>query len=96
MLVKEDPPTVTLERELHFYLGDLYHGNFILTDSGDLYFIDFEQAGFLLLSFMAYALADRWPVGFWIKDRLGLPEDNLEAMRRAAYWFLVGVPGIGK
>ncbi|KAG6354589.1 hypothetical protein INS49_004607 [Diaporthe citri] len=90
-----DPPTVTLERELHFYFGDLYHENFIFKDSGDLYFIDFEQAGFLPLSFMAYALVARWPIGFWIKESLCLPEDNIKAMHRAAYWFLIGVHDIG-
>lgn len=67
----------------------------MFTDSGDLYFVDFEQAGFLPLSFMAFVFARR-PVGFWIKDRLCLPEDNMEAMNRAAYWFLIGVHDIGK
>lgn len=96
MRVKDgNPPSLTLERELHFYFGDLYHGNFIFTDSGDLYFIDFEQAGFLPLSFMAYAVA-RWSIGLWIKDRLCLPENNMKAMHRVAYWFLIGVHDIGK
>ncbi|KAL2292419.1 hypothetical protein FJTKL_09391 [Diaporthe vaccinii] len=91
----ENPPTVTLERKLHFYFADFYEGNFIFTDSGDLYLIDFDQAGFLPLSFMAYALADKWPVGFWIKDRLQLPESNIEAMRRASHWFLISFRKIG-
>lgn len=68
----------------------------MFTDSGDLYFIDFEQAGFLPLSFMAFALVGIWPVGLWIKDRLCLPENNMAAMERAAYWFMISVHELGK
>lgn len=68
----------------------------MFTDSGDLYFIDFDQAGFLPLSFMAFALVERWPIGFWIKDRLCLPDNNVKTMDIAAYYFMIGVDDIGK
>lgn len=93
----KDSPTVRLERDLCFYYSDLYDGNFILTDTGDLCIIDFDQAGFLPLSFMSFALAEsRWEPGFWIKDILSLPENNLNAMKNIFYWFTIGVCWLGK
>lgn len=89
-------PTIILERQLHFYFGDLNHDNFIFTDSGDLYFADFNMAGFLPLIFMPFVLTERWPVGFWIKDRLSLPDNSIEAMKRAYYFFQIGVHDLGK
>ncbi|POS75959.1 hypothetical protein DHEL01_v205642 [Diaporthe helianthi] len=93
----KDSPTVRLERKLCFYYSDFFAGNFIFTDSGDLCIIDFDQAGFLPESFMMFALADSsWYPALWIKDILGLPQDNLEAMRNMFYWFTIGVAYIGK
>ncbi|ROV92461.1 hypothetical protein VSDG_06670 [Cytospora chrysosperma] len=92
----KDSPTVRLERDLCFYYSDLYDGNFILTDTGDLCIIDFDQAGFLPLSFMSFALAEsRWEPGFWTKDILSLPENNLNAMKNIFYWFTIGVCWLG-
>lgn len=86
-----------LERNLCFYYSDFFDGNFIFTDSGDLYVIDFDQAGFLPQSFMMFAMADsRWYPGHWIKDILRLPEDNLKAMQNIFYWFTIGVAWLGE
>lgn len=86
-----------LERDMCFYYSDFYPGNFIFTDAGDLCLIDFDQAGFLPLSFMSFALAEsRWDPGLWIKDTLGLPEHNLDAMKNIFYWFVVGVAWLGE
>lgn len=89
-------PTITLERQLHFYFGDLHHDNFIFTDSRNLYFTDFNMAGFLQLSFTPFVLTERWPVGSWIKDRLSLPDNNIESMKRAYYFFQIGAHDLGK
>lgn len=90
-------PTVRLERNLCFYYSDFFPGNFIFTDAGDLCLIDFDQAGFLPLSFMSYALAEsRWSPGLWIKDIIRLPEHNLNAMKNVAYWFAIGVSWLGE
>lgn len=90
-------PTVTLERDMCFYFSDFYPSNFIFTDAGDICVIDFEQAGFLPLSFMSYAVAQsRWGPGLWIRDRLKLPEHNLDAMKNIFYWFAIAVPWLGE
>lgn len=90
-------PTVTLERDLCFYFSDFYPSNFIFTDAGDICVIDFEQAGFLPLSFMSFAVAQsRWGPGLWIRDRLKLPEHNLDAMKNIFYWFAIAVPWLGE
>lgn len=87
----KDAPTVRLERNLRFYYSDFFAGNFIFTDSGDLCVIDFDQAGFLPQSFIMFAIVEsRWYPGYWIKDTLKLPEDNLEAMKNIFYWFAIG------
>ncbi|KAL2278619.1 hypothetical protein FJTKL_14338 [Diaporthe vaccinii] len=89
-------PTVSLEKDLCFYYSDLFPGNFMFTAAGNLYVIDFDQAGFLPLSFMSFALAEsRWSPGLWIKDILRLPEHNLDAMKNIFYWFAIGVSWLG-
>lgn len=90
-------PTVSLEKDLCFYYSDLFPGNFMFTAAGNLYVIDFDQAGFLPLSFMSFALAEsRWSPGLWIKDILRLPEHNLDAMKNIFYWFAIGVSWLGE
>lgn len=80
-----------------FYFSDFYPSNFIFTDAGDICVIDFEQAGFLPLSFMSFALSEsRWGPGQWIRDILRLPEHNLDAMKNIFYWFAIGVPWLGE
>lgn len=96
-LRNKEAPTVRLERDLSFYYSDFYDGNFIFTDSGDICVIDFDQAGFLPRSFMMYAMNESsWYPGHWIKDVLGLPKDNLKAMKRIGYWFAIGVSWLGE
>ncbi|KAJ3542259.1 hypothetical protein NM208_g4192 [Fusarium decemcellulare] len=78
----KDADRLVLERKLHFVFSDLYEGNFMFTENEDLYVIDFEQANFLPLSFMTYAMIQHHDVCS-LKDRFSLPENNLEIMRRA-------------
>ncbi|ROW04750.1 hypothetical protein VMCG_04838 [Cytospora schulzeri] len=88
-------PTVNLERDLYFYYSDFFPGNFIFTDAGDLCLIDFDEAGLLPPSFMSYALAESsWAPGLWVKDKIRLPEHNLDAMKSIAYWFAIGVSNL--
>lgn len=37
-----------------------------------------------------------WYPGHWIKDVLGLPKDNLEAMKHIGYYFAIGVQWLGE
>lgn len=86
-----------LERELCFYYTDLYPGNFIFTDTGNLCVIDFDEAGFLPASFMSYALRQsRWALGHWIQDKINLPTHNLDAMENIFYWFAIGATSLGR
>ncbi|KAL2760653.1 hypothetical protein ACRALDRAFT_1059576 [Sodiomyces alcalophilus JCM 7366] len=83
----ESAPTVRLERELHLVYSDLHLGNFMFTDSGDLYMIDFEHASFLPLSFMHFALhcpsVMSKPVAWHIRDHFkDLPNENFEVMHK--------------
>lgn len=90
---------MSLERNLCFYYSDFYEHNFMFTDggAGDLYVIDFDQAGFLPPSFMTYALAEsHWPPGRWVWDVLKLPEHNLEVMKKIHYFFVIGSWRIGE
>ncbi|KAH6714389.1 hypothetical protein BKA61DRAFT_575161 [Leptodontidium sp. MPI-SDFR-AT-0119] len=65
-------------------------GNFIFTNKGDLYIVDFEHAGFLPASFMTYALDQPRPVCIAIKNDFAfLPYENLEAMRVAGHNFMI-------
>ncbi|KAK3943301.1 hypothetical protein QBC46DRAFT_405599 [Diplogelasinospora grovesii] len=89
--------TVKLERKLHFVCSDLYEGNFMFTDAGDLYIIDFEQANFLPLSFMSFAVDTRMrAVCYMLYGKLDLPQENLPAMRKAQYWFSIAGWQLGR
>ncbi|KPM43177.1 hypothetical protein AK830_g3308 [Neonectria ditissima] len=90
----KDAQTLNFERDLHFVFSDMYEGNFMFTDEGDLYVIDFEQANFLPLSFMTYAMVQRHYL-CQLGDRLGLPEENLEIMRRVCSLLVMSVPSLG-
>lgn len=93
----KEAPTVSLERNLCFYYSDFYENNFMFTDSGDLYVIDLDQAGFLPPSFMSYALAEsHWAPGRWVGDVLKLPEHNLEVMKKIHYFFMICSSNIGE
>lgn len=90
-IIIKNAPTVRLEKNLHFYYGDFFASNFVFNDSGDFYVIDFDQAGFLPQSFMMFEVVEScWYPGYWIKDILKLPEDNLEAMKNISYCFAIG------
>ena len=96
--LRADAPGVKLEREMHLVLSDLYEGNFMFTEDGDLYIIDFEQANFLPLSFMSYAVIQQHRVCGPMQDRLEkelLPQENMEAMRGICYWFVMSWRKIG-
>ncbi|KAL5331280.1 hypothetical protein ACEPPN_000810 [Leptodophora sp. 'Broadleaf-Isolate-01'] len=76
--------------DLCFCYSDLFEGNFIFTNKGDLYIVDFEHAGFLPASFMTYALDQPRPVCIAIKNDFAfLPYENLEAMRVAGHNFMI-------
>lgn len=95
--INENAPTVTLERSLCFYYSDFYASNFIFTDSGEICVIDFDQAGFLPPSLMSYAVAEsHWYPGRWLKDKLKLPEHNLEALKGIHYFFIICSHSIGE
>lgn len=81
--------------DMCFCFSDLFEGNFIFTDTGSLYVIDFTHASFLPTSFMTFAFEQRFPV-CRIRDHFDLPKGNLEGMRAAAYYFLIGSRKIGK
>jgi hypothetical protein len=75
--------------------SDLYAGNFIFTDTEDLYVIDFEQANFLPLSFMSYAMFQNHFMCGVLKERIDLPSQNIEVMRRIGSLFVMSVRTLG-
>ncbi|KAH6999729.1 kinase-like domain-containing protein [Ilyonectria destructans] len=93
--LNQDAPKVTLERDLHFVFADLYEGNFMFTDNGDVYVIDFEQASFLPLSFMTYAMVQMRAVAGALRNKLDLPEANVPAMRHICSWFVMSWTKLG-
>lgn len=94
-VISKDALTVSLERDLHFVFADLYEGNFMFTDNGDVYVIDFEQAGFLPLSFMTYAMVQMRAVAGMLHDKLDLPQENIPAMRHICSLFVMSWAKIG-
>jgi serine/threonine protein kinase len=78
------------DESLCFCYSDLYEENFISTDSGILYVIDFGHASFLPTSFMTYALDRPRSVCSEIKGEFQLPKGNLEALKAASYYFMKG------
>jgi hypothetical protein len=68
--------------------SDLFEANFVFTDTGDLYIIDFDLAAFLPLSFQNFAL--RTPslmsmiVAGRIEDQFDLPQENQVVMERVS------------
>ena len=96
-MIRSDQPTVDFSKEkLCFCFGDLYEKNFLFSDNNDLYIIDFEQASFLPVSFMSYALIQPRMVCAGLKDRLSLPQDNLPGMIKAGSYFIMSKHTIGK
>lgn len=82
-------PTVDFSKEkLYFCFCDFYEGNFIFSDNGSIYVFDFEQASFLPISLMTYALIQARPVCTAIRDKLSLPQENLPGMRLACSYFV--------
>ncbi|KAH7153356.1 hypothetical protein EDB81DRAFT_882294 [Dactylonectria macrodidyma] len=94
-VVSNAAPTVTLESDLHFVFSDLYEGNFMFTDDGDTYVIDFEQANFLPLCFMTYATVQFRDVACFLRGRLDLPQENLHALRHICSLFFMSWSKIG-
>ncbi|KAK1768721.1 hypothetical protein QBC33DRAFT_357500 [Phialemonium atrogriseum] len=95
-IIRKATPTVRLEPDLHFVFADLYEGNFMFTDAGDIYVIDFEQASFLPLCFMSYALIQRHQVCGPLEERLNLPQNNIPTMRRICGMFVMSTSRLGK
>ncbi|RFU32172.1 hypothetical protein B7463_g4188, partial [Scytalidium lignicola] len=82
-------PTVTLERQLHLVYSDLFEGNFIFTNTGDLYIIDFDLASFLPLSFQDFALRFPSVMSCTVASRIqgefkDLPQENFIVMKRVS------------
>lgn len=72
---------------MSFCYSDLQMHNFMHTDSGQLYVIDFEHAAFLPISFMSYALfSSNTGLSYSIANRLPPKEgisresENLQRM----------------
>jgi serine/threonine protein kinase len=82
--------------DLCFCFSDLFEGNFIFTDTGNLCVVDFNHVSFLPTSFMAYAFDQPRLVCAKIKDRFDLSQANLEGMRAAGYYFMISTRKIGK
>jgi hypothetical protein len=80
---------------MFFCFADLFEGNFIFTNKGNLYIVDFHHASFLPTSFMTYALDHRRPVCAAIRDKFTLPQNNLAAMRVARYYFMMSWRKVG-
>ncbi|KAL2072452.1 hypothetical protein VTL71DRAFT_11795 [Oculimacula yallundae] len=75
--------------DLCFCYSDLFEGNFIFTNEGDLYVVDFEHASVLPASFITYALDQPRPAYIAIKNNISLPYENLEAMKVARHNFTI-------
>lgn len=86
---------MVLERDLHFVFSDLYEGNFMFTDAGSLFIIDFEQAAFLPLSFMSFAMVQQHHICDLLRDALHLPSENTDAMRHICSLFAKSSTKIG-
>ncbi|OAA53510.1 Protein kinase-like domain protein [Niveomyces insectorum RCEF 264] len=69
-LIHKTAPTLTLERALHLVYSDMHAANFLFTDSGDLYVVDFDHAALLPLSFMTFALCFPSMVSMPVADRI--------------------------
>ncbi|KAG4429683.1 hypothetical protein IFR05_014838 [Cadophora sp. M221] len=82
---------VNFENEdLCFYYSNFFEGNFIFTNKGDFYIVDFEHAGVLPARFITYALDQPRPACTAIKKEFTfLPYENLEAMRVAGHNFMI-------
>ena len=78
-----------------FCFSDLYEGNFIYTESGELYIVDFEHVSLVPTSFMTYALNQPRRVCSGIKHQFDLPQDNLEALRVVGHYFMISSRRIG-
>lgn len=68
----------------------------MFTDTGTLYIIDFEHAAFLPTSFMTLALSLDRPINEALRNKLSLPQENLNAMQAARYYFQISGHGVGK
>lgn len=92
-------PTITLEKGPQFYYSDLSGGNFIFSTEGEqtlLYIVDFDEAGFLPSSFMAFVLHSTvWPTSVRVAEHIvnliEHNEDNLLGMRTASYFLLISI-----
>ncbi|KAK3938080.1 hypothetical protein QBC46DRAFT_390909 [Diplogelasinospora grovesii] len=84
-------PKIMLERELHLVPGDLHDTNFMFTEAGNLYIIDFGQTCFLPLSLMTFAMRTpcKWIAGMLqgkLKD-FPLPEKNQISLEQVSCVF---------
>lgn len=92
---KIDIPLDFTGEDMCFCFSDLFEGNFIFTETGSLYVVDFTDVSFLPTSFMTYAFDQRWPACQIMRDRFDLPQGNLRAMRLAGYYFMISYRKIG-
>ncbi|OAA53624.1 Protein kinase-like domain protein [Niveomyces insectorum RCEF 264] len=98
-LLNDAAPTVTLERDLHLVFSDLHMGNFLFTEHGDLYVVDFDHASLLPLSFMAFTLGFPSTMSCRVAARIekdfDLPQENFKVMLRVSSHFERGTRKIG-
>ncbi|PSS28280.1 hypothetical protein M430DRAFT_24627 [Amorphotheca resinae ATCC 22711] len=93
---KRNNLTIDFSKEsLCFCYSDLYEGNVMFTDTGTLYIIDFEHAAFLPTSFMTLSLSLDRPINEALRNKLSLPQENLNAMQAARYYFQISGHGVG-
>src|SRR5271154_3787472 len=85
--------------KLIFYYTDINKSNFLITKTGELCVIDFQDAGFLPESFMSFVLHKTSTTDFikFISDKIACQKsNNLPAMNRASYLIKISGGNIGK
>lgn len=88
------------DEPLVYCYSDLQDENFLFERDADdrprLWMVDFEHASFLPISFLAFAVSEnRWYTTLPIKDRLTLPQHNIEVMKAIFYTFQMSASYVG-
>jgi hypothetical protein len=85
---------------LTFYYSDIHDSNFLINKAGQIYVIDFQEAGFLPESFMSFVLHGArldHPLAVSISNKITLRKsNNLQAMSRVCGIFTASSARIGK
>ncbi len=78
--------------------SDIDPSNFMITEKGEVFAINFGRTGYMPPSYVAYSLASWKPFTQSVARLVTRPpSDNLRAMSRAAYYFTItGRNSLGK